>query len=125
MWPRPLSLKSLGRFNSQLGPYFPVLGHSFNTEDYIEGLQSKNIYYIYSVYVADHLPTTYRPLFYGAACSRLPSVLIYIYISSTLDLKVSPDLDRIIVEGRAFHFLVVHGKKKINGSGLRQGKLLT
>ena len=41
----------------------------------------------------------------------------------TLDLKASTDLDRIIVEGRAFHFLMVHRKKKINGSWSYMGEL--
>ena len=38
---------------------------------------------------------------------------IHSYIRSTLDLKASADADRIIVNGRAFHFLMVCGEKMV------------
>ena len=62
--------------------YFPILD-SFNTEDYIEGQRSKIII-----------------------------IKIKIKIKIFIHKFNFSDLDRIIVEGRALHFLMVHGKKE-------------
>ena len=66
--------------------YFPILD-SFNTEDYIEGQRSKIIIIKIKIKI---------------------KIKIFIFIHK---FNFS-DLDRIIVEGRALHFLMVHGKKE-------------